>query len=171
MVPVELHALEVRLNSACSTSQSDYHPNCSRFLNTLLIVDSTSLSWSSSPICASISSLTSSGLSSVPTWCLLFLVKLDINFIQRWRPIFQVEWAIQNFSQEAHILMHWISLRKILPTFLGKSGGVIHSICNACITGTWIEVMSYTPAICFGRTLIGWKHRCKCLQFLSHSTL
>ena len=104
MVPVELHALEVRLNSACSISQSDHHPNCSRFLNTLLIVDSTSLSWSSSPICASISSLTSSGLSSVPTWCLLFLVKLDINFIQRWRPIFR--WS-ELFKASPKRLIYW----------------------------------------------------------------
>ena len=117
MVPVGLPVLAVLQISAYSTSQSDqssFFEKCA----TYLIADSTSLSWCLSPTCASTSSLTSSGRCSAQIWCLLSLVRKQLD--EAMKSSFQGEWATQSFCQGARILMHSTSPQKILHTFSGE---------------------------------------------------
>ena len=132
MVPVGLPVLAALQISAYSTSQSD-QSSFFELIATIIIADSTSLSWCLSPTCASTSSPTSSGRCSAQTWCLLSLVRKYDLFAPMTSSLhweFQVEWATPSFCQGARILMHSTSPQKILHIFSGEVGIVFWLLAN-----------------------------------------
>ena len=156
MVPVGLPVLAVLQTSAYSTSRSNQSSSFN-LSTTILIADSTSLSWCLSRTCASTSSLTSSGPCSAQTWCLLYLVrkqwdacthKILISGGVSYSKLLPRGSYIDALNQSPKNLAHFLRWSWDCLLIIGKYN-----------TGTWTEVTSCTPAICSGKIPIGWKHR------------